>query len=56
MDGELLFIKQKDLAMRDSLAKERAELEKADVNIAPRGGRGGGNAAGAPPATPPENH
>jgi imidazolonepropionase-like amidohydrolase len=56
VDGELLFSKQKDLAMRDSLAKERAELEKADVNIAPRGGRGGGNAAGAPPATPPENH
>ena len=55
VDGEIFFSKPMDLAMRDSLAKERTELEKADANMAPaRGGRGG-NAGGAPPAQPPEN-
>jgi imidazolonepropionase-like amidohydrolase len=34
IDGEIFFDKQKDLAMRDQMAKERASLEAAD-----RGGR-----------------
>ena len=62
IDGEVFFDKQKDLAMRDSMARERAELEKADVNQLPagRGGRAGGNGGPTPPAaqttTPPEKH
>ena len=35
IDGELFFDRQKDLAKRADLAKERAELEKADPNQAP---------------------
>jgi imidazolonepropionase-like amidohydrolase len=57
IDGEIFFDKQKDLAMRDAETKERAELEKADANIAPapRGRPGGAPGAGALAATPPEN-
>ncbi|MDB4913814.1 MAG: amidohydrolase [Gemmatimonadetes bacterium] len=57
IDGEVYFDKQKDLAMRDSMAKERAELEKAEANQAPvtRGGRQGGAPGGAA-AVPPETH
>ena len=56
IDGEVFFSKQKDLAMRDAQAKERAELEKAEPNQVPaRGGRGGG-APGAGAGAPPENH
>jgi imidazolonepropionase-like amidohydrolase len=55
IDGEIFFDKKKDLAMRDQLAKERADLEKAEANQAPaRGGRPAG-APGAPSTTPPEN-
>jgi imidazolonepropionase-like amidohydrolase len=55
IDGEVFFDKQKDLAMRDARARECADLEKADANMAPapRGGRPGG-ALGAPTAIPPE--
>jgi imidazolonepropionase-like amidohydrolase len=35
IDGEVFFDRQKDLAQRDALAKERAALEKADANQAP---------------------
>ena len=35
VDGEVFFDRQKDLAMRDALARERAELEKADANQPP---------------------
>jgi imidazolonepropionase-like amidohydrolase len=39
IDGEVFFDRQKDLAQRDSLAKERAALEKAPENQAPNAGR-----------------
>jgi imidazolonepropionase-like amidohydrolase len=52
IDGEVFFDKKKDLAMRDQLAKERAELEKAEANQAPAPR---GRPAGAQGA-PPENH
>ena len=56
IDGEVFFDKKKDLAMRDQLAKERAELEKAEANQAPaRGGRPAG-VVGAQTSTPPESH
>ena len=56
IDGEIFFDKKRDLAMRDEMAKERADLEKAEPNQAPaRGGRPGAPGAGAPVATPPEN-
>ena len=47
IDGEIFFDRQKDIAMRDALAKERADLEKEDALMNPvasggRGGRGGG--------------
>jgi imidazolonepropionase-like amidohydrolase len=57
IDGDVYFDKQKDLAMRDAMAKERADLEKAEPNQAPvtRGGRPGGAPGGAA-AAPPETH
>jgi predicted amidohydrolase YtcJ len=56
IDGEIFFSKQKDTAMREAEAKERAELEKAEPNQVPaRGGRGFG-APGAGAGAPPENH
>ncbi|MDQ2665066.1 MAG: amidohydrolase family protein [Gemmatimonadota bacterium] len=57
IDGEVFFDRQKDLAMRDAEARERAELERADANTAPapRGRPGGAPGAGALAATPPEN-
>ncbi len=57
IDGEVFFDRQKDLAMRDAEARERADLEKADANTAPapRGRPGGAPGAGALAATPPEN-
>ena len=57
IDGEVFFSKEKDIAMRASEARERAELEKMEANMAPagRGGRQGG-APGAQSFTPPENH
>ena len=41
IDGEIFFDKQKDKAMREQLARERADLEKADANQPPstRGNR-----------------
>src|SRR5258708_23833956 len=54
IDGEVFFDKKKDLVLRDQLARERAELEKADVNQAPTPRVGGGRPGGAT-ATPPEN-
>jgi imidazolonepropionase-like amidohydrolase len=39
IDGEVFFDRQKDLAERDSLAKERAALEKAPENQAPAANR-----------------
>ncbi|AHG88274.1 amidohydrolase [Gemmatirosa kalamazoonensis] len=39
IDGEVFFDRQKDLADRDRLAKERADLEKAPENQAPNAGR-----------------
>ena len=57
IDGEVFFSKEKDIVMRASEARERAELEKMEANMAPagRGGRQGG-APGAQSFTPPENH
>ena len=57
IDGEVYFDKQKDLALRDAEARERAVLEKADANTAPapRGRPGGATGASAPATTPPEN-
>jgi imidazolonepropionase-like amidohydrolase len=45
VDGEIFFDRSQDLKMRELMAKERAELEKADVNRAP--GQGG-----TPPSAP----
>ena len=59
IDGEVFFSKQKDLALRDAEAKERADLEKAEANQPPaRGGRGGGFGAPGTGATSsaPEIH
>jgi len=51
IDGEIFFDRQKDIAMRDALAKERTDLEKEDaaMNPAPagRGGRGGATPGGS---------
>jgi len=44
IDGEVFFDRQADLARREALTKERAELEAAEVNC-PQGG-------GAPPPAP----
>ena len=57
IDGEVFFDRQKDLAMRDAEARERADLEKADANTAPapRARPNGAPGAGALLATPPEN-
>ena len=54
IDGELFFSKERDVQLRAERAAERAELEKAEPNMAPsgRGGAGGRGAAGATPATP----
>lgn len=38
IDGEVFFDRQADLARREALAKERAELEKAEVNRPQSGG------------------
>jgi imidazolonepropionase-like amidohydrolase len=50
IDGEVFFDRQKDLAMRDAVAKERTALEQEDARMnpvaAPRGGRGGGGGGG----------
>jgi imidazolonepropionase-like amidohydrolase len=35
IDGEVFFDRQKDLAQRDALSKERAQLERAEPNQAP---------------------
>ena len=57
IDGEVFFSKQKDLALRDQQAKERADLEKAEPNQAPaRGGRGFGAPGAGTAGAPPENH
>jgi imidazolonepropionase-like amidohydrolase len=51
IDGEVFFDRQKDLAMRDEMAQERAALEKEDALMNPvaptRGGRGGAPSGGA---------
>ena len=39
IDGEVFFDRQKDLAQREQLAKERADLEKAPENQAPNATR-----------------
>jgi imidazolonepropionase-like amidohydrolase len=51
IDGEIFFDRQKDLAMREAMVKERADLEREDalMNPAPAGrgtGRGGGGPGG----------
>ncbi|MES2305163.1 MAG: amidohydrolase family protein [Gemmatimonadota bacterium] len=51
IDGEIFFDKAKDKAMREALALERAELEKAEPNQLPA--RGGGPGRTGPPATTP---
>ena len=56
IDGEVFFDKKKDLAQRDVLARERAELEKAEANQAPAPRGRPAGAPGAPSTTPPETH
>ena len=53
-DGEVTFDRQRDLAMREELATQRAELERAEPNRGPAsGGAGGGR--GRPSAATQEN-
>jgi imidazolonepropionase-like amidohydrolase len=53
IDGEIFFDRTQDAAMREAMAKERADLEKEDLLMNPtgggggRGGRGGGAGPGA---------
>ncbi|MES1260031.1 MAG: amidohydrolase family protein [Gemmatimonadota bacterium] len=49
IDGEIFFDRQKDIAMRDALAKERADLEKEDALMNPVAGGGRGGRGGAAP-------
>lgn len=42
IDGEIFFDRQRDAAMRELLAAERKELEKAEPNMLPSTGRGPG--------------
>lgn len=42
IEGVIYFDRQKDQAMRDSMARERTELEKEDLLMNPRAGRGAG--------------
>ncbi|MES2125479.1 MAG: amidohydrolase family protein [Gemmatimonadota bacterium] len=48
IDGEIFFDKTRDKAMREAMAQERAELEKAEPNQLPARGGGGRNTAPAP--------
>ena len=51
-DGEVTFDRQRDLAMRETMAQQRAELEKAPENKAPASGGGpGGRGRPAPAPT-----
>lgn len=52
IDGEIFFDKTRDTAMREAMAVERAELEKAEPNQLPARGGGGRNSAATP--TPPQ--
>ncbi len=54
IDGEVFFDRQKDLAMREQMAKERVELEKEDAAMNPRPARGG-QPAPAPTPSSKEN-
>ncbi len=47
IEGEMFFDRARDLAMREELKRERAELEKAEPNQAP-GGAGGALTPGGP--------
>lgn len=53
-DGEVTFDRQQDLARREALAAERAELERAEVNRGPGGGGAGGAGARRPSAATTE--
>ncbi|MEP6589948.1 MAG: amidohydrolase family protein [Gemmatimonadota bacterium] len=53
IDGEIFFDKTRDRAVRDAMAAERTELEKAEPNQLPA--RGGGRNAAAAPTTPQED-
>jgi imidazolonepropionase-like amidohydrolase len=53
IDGEVFFDRQKDAARRDSVATERAALEKEDAQMNPRTGGGGSRGGnGAVPGNP----
>ena len=55
-DGEVTFDRQRDLAMREELAKDRAELERAEPNRGPAtGGAGAGGGRGRPGTATMEN-
>jgi imidazolonepropionase-like amidohydrolase len=49
-DGEVTFDRQRDLAMRETMAQQRAELEKAPENKAPASGGGPGGRGRTAPA------
>jgi hypothetical protein len=49
IDGETFFDRQQDMSRRQTLAAERAELEKAEPNVVPATRGPGGPAR---PATP----
>jgi imidazolonepropionase-like amidohydrolase len=53
IDGEVLFSREKDAAMREALVAERAELEAAEANTLPTPSRGAGR--GGPPSTDPDS-
>lgn len=48
VDGEVFFDRQHDLAMRDSLATQRTQLEAEDAAMNPRPAGRGGNGAATP--------
>jgi imidazolonepropionase-like amidohydrolase len=55
-DGEVTFDRQRDLAMREELAKQRAELERAEPNRGPAsGGAGAAGGRGRPGTATMEN-
>jgi imidazolonepropionase-like amidohydrolase len=55
IDGEVFFDRQKDLADREAMVKERADLEKEDALMNPRSGRGSGAPAPSGGPGPKEN-
>lgn len=56
IDGEIFFDREQDMAMRKSLAEERAMLEAAEPNQLPQAGRGAGRGAPSAAMSTEEDH